>query len=144
MLTPTTHTLLAEGRGDSNHRKKKAFKRSSRSSFENLNEKKLTPKTWIPSSIRNYIVEGIEVLLENAPGIDISGLLCLNVTSFLKKEHFSGMQYSGSHVWWSVRVQLLLKLFFFSHSKNPRVTFCRGWCHAKAKEAGVRQGTLES
>lgn len=96
LLTPTVHTLLAEGRGDSNHRKT-AFKRSSRSSLGKLH-KNDTPKTWIPASTSNYIVEGIKVLLEDPPGTDISGLLCLNVTFFFKKEHFSEMPYSGSHV----------------------------------------------
>lgn len=141
VLTPTIYTLLAEGRGDSNHRKK-SFKRSSRSSLGNLYEND-TPKTWIPSSIRNYTAEGIKVLLEDAPGTDVSGLLCLNITFFFRKQHFSEMQYSGFPNLVECKSLTSPIACFFSYSKNSRVAFCRGWCHTKAKEAGVSQGVPE-
>lgn len=77
-----------------------------------------TPKTWIPSSVRNCIVEGMPVLLEDASGTDVTGLLCINVTFFLRE----GTLLRDATQWFPCLVEWdnsTSPVAFSSHSKSP-------------------------
>lgn len=69
------------GRDDNNDRES-AFKRFSIISLGNTTGK--CPKTGVTSNIRNYIVGGMPVLLEDDPATEVTGLLCIIVTFFLQ------------------------------------------------------------
>lgn len=129
LFTPP-YTPCWQWRGDHKHRKR-VFKRSGRSSLEKLHEID-TPKTWIPSSVRNYIVGGMPVLLEDVPGTDVTGLLCINVTFFLQEGTLlrDDIQWFPCLVGWNNSTP---SIACSSHSKSPGDDFLHGLVPRKSK-----------